>query len=223
METTPVRALPRRLIDLVFSPGKLFEYLAANPVWLGALLVGAAVAALGTFLVPSELFEATMRRQILDSGGQMPGNMEQAARIGKIAAGVGALIVGPLFTAAVAGLVAFIFAFVLGDEGTYRQHLAALAHAFVIPSLSSLILLPLRISAQDMQLRLSIGTFLPFLEDGWFATALSWLDLFGLWAWVLVGLAASKIDPKRSWFSASAILLTIVVILTFAFAAIFAR
>jgi hypothetical protein len=68
-----------------------------------------------------------------------------------------------------------------------------------------------------------VGTFFPFLDDGWLASGLSWLDLFGLWAWVLVALGASKLDPKRSWGSAAAIILTVVVALTFGFAALFAR
>ena len=149
--------------------------------------------------------------------------MGAAVTFGRIAAAVGALVVGPLFTAAIAGLVALIFLFALGDEGSYKQHLACLSHAFLIPAISNLALLPLRIQAQDLQLRFSVGTFLPFLDDGWLASALSWLDLFGLWAWVLVALAASKLDPKRSWGSATAIILTIVVALTFGAAAIFAR
>ncbi len=223
METPALPSFPRRLVDLVFAPGRLFSALAAHPVWFTALMLGAVLAALGTLLVPAELFEAAMRRQIMEGGGQTPPNMDQAVTFGRIAATVGALIVGPLITALMAGIVTLIFAFLLGDDGRYRQYLSAVCYAFLIPALSGLLLLPLRIQAQDMQLRFSIGTFLPFLEDGWIATALSWLDLFGIWGWVLVGLGVSKIDPKRSWTSATVVLLTVVVALTFGFAAIFGR
>ncbi len=129
---------------------------------------------------------------------------------------------GPLITALMAGIVALLFLFVLGDQGTYRQHLAVVAHSFLIPALGTAALLPLRILARDPQLRLSVGTFLPFLEDGWIATGLGWLDLFALWAWVLVGLGASKLDPERSWGSATSLLLALVVVVTFGIAGLVA-
>jgi hypothetical protein len=223
VETPVLPSLPQRVLSVIVSPGKLFERLAARPVWAGALILGAVLALIASALAPAELFEATMRRQIQNRGGQVPDNLEQAVTIARIAGSLGALIMGPLFTAAIAGLVSLIFLFVLGDAGTYRQHLSMLAHAFLIPGIGNLAMLPLRIQAQDLQLRLSVGTFFPFLQDGWLASALSWLDLFGIWAWVLVALGASKIDPKRSWTSATVIILSLVLVVTFGLAAIFGR
>ena len=46
---------------------------------------------------------------------------------------------------------------------------------------------------------LSVGTFAVFLEPGYVLRFLSLLDLFNLWAWVLVGLGAARIARKRSW------------------------
>lgn len=223
MTTSDLPALPRRVLDVFVAPGTLFERLTRHPVWIGAVLLAAVLASLATVLAPPELMEAALRERILERGGALPGDLGRAVTITRIGSVIGALILGPLLTAAIAGVVALIFLFVLGDEGSYKQHLATLSHAFLVPGFGNLALLPLRIQAQDLQLRLSVGTFFPFLEDGWFATALSWLDLFGLWGWLLVALGASKIDPKRGWGSAAAVILSLVVAITFALAAIFGR
>lgn len=221
--TNDFPSLPGRLLGMFTSPGAVFEKLAQRPVWVGAILVAAVLGFLGTILAPAELFEATIREQLQNSGQPMPDSLGAAAGIAKLVGSLAALIVGPLMTALMAGIVALIFSFAMGDEGKYKQYLAATSHAFFIPSLSALALLPLKIGAGDLQLRFSIGTFLPFLEDGWLATGLSWLDLFALWGWALVALGVSKIDPKRSWGSAATILLSLVVVITMGFALAFAR
>ena len=38
---------------------------------------------------------------------------------------------------------------------------------------------------------------------------LSFLDLFGLWAWLLVGLGAARIGPKESWVGGTVIVMLI--------------
>lgn len=223
MVKTAVPSLPRRVVATFVSPGPLFERLSENPLWIGALLVAAVATALGTFLAPTELFEEMLRRQMLERGVEVPSNLDQTVLFARVASGVGALVVGPLLTAAMAGLAAFVFAFVLGDQGSYRQHLSVVSHAFLVPAVGNLLLLPLRIQTGDLALRLSVGTFLPFLDEGWLASALSWLDLFGLWGWILVALGATKIDPRRSWASATSVVLGLVVVVTFAVALIVAR
>ena len=72
------------------------------------------------------------------------------------------------------------------------DHLAVVAHAFLVPAVSALALVPLKIQAADLRLRLSVGTFLPFLDEGWLSSALGWLDLFGIWGWVLVALGVEE-------------------------------
>lgn len=219
-EGSKLPSLTRRLLAVFLAPGDLFERLAKEPVWVGALLLGAVLGAVAAIAAPAELYEASMREQLMGTGRPVPDDLSAGATIARVFGSVAALIIGPLMTAAVAGIVALIFLFGFGDEGSYRQHLAVVSHAFLVPALSTLALVPLKIQAADLSLRLSVGTFLPFLEDGWLSRGLGWLDLFGLWAWVLVALGVSKIDPRRSWGSAAGVILGIVVFLTFAVAVI---
>ena len=108
-----------------------------------------------------------------------------------------------------AGVVTVFLAFLLGHEGTYRQYLAVVAHAHLISATSGVLLLPLRIAAEDTQLLLSLGAFARFLEAGYVLRFLSFLDLFGLWAWLLVGLGAARIGPKESWVGGTVIVMLI--------------
>ena len=107
------------------------------------------------------------------------------------------------------GVVMVLFAVLMGHEGTYRQYLAVVAHAHLIAATSTVLLLPLRIAAEDAQLLLSLGAFAVFLESGYFLRVLSLLDLFGLWAWILVGLGATRIGRKESWVGTAVVVMVI--------------
>ena len=118
-----------------------------------------------------------------------------------------------------AGLYALIFAFVLGDQGKYRQYLAITAHAVFIPALVGLFLTPLRISTENPQFTLNLGSFFFFLPSGYLLGVLTAMDLTQIWSSLVVAQGARAIDNRRSFASAAAILIAIV----FVFALIFGR
>jgi len=210
--------LPVRYARVFFSPGPLFERLAARPTWFFALLLAAALISLGTYLIPAELQIQAMREQMMSSGGPTPPS-EFGENMGIFR--TVSLIAGPvfymIFTIIIGGIVMGIFNFLFGEEGTFKQYLAVLAHANLVVATSYLLLVPLRIQAQDPQLLLSVGTFLPFLSEGWLAGFFGFLDLFSLWSWTLVALGVSKMT-RVGWGAATAAVMVIPV----AFAAIFA-
>ena len=86
-ESTPevpkLPSLPTRVLNVFFSPGEVMAGLKDNPAWVGALVLGAALTVSGAVLLPAEILEATMRQQILESGGSAD-NIETMARIGRI-------------------------------------------------------------------------------------------------------------------------------------------
>lgn len=212
-----VPALPVRLVQVVVSPVKLFDRLKDRPVWFWAMLLGGVVAALGAFAVPADIWSEMVRAQLLEAGREIPDGLASAGDIYRI----GAMVAGPIFwfvTALVfCGILTGIFAFVLGDSVGYRQMLSAYGHAMIIPALGSLLVVPLRIAQRNPQLMLSVGTFAPGLE-GWLGAFLGGLDLFSLWAYLLVGLAVSRFDRRRS----PAVSCTITVGLLVAFVAVVA-
>ena len=188
-----------RYIRVFISPDILFQGLRRRPVWAGAMLLGSCLVLAGTVLMPPELTIATLRERALEQGRAFPPRLADRMELFRFVGAAGAFVFWALLLTIFAGLVTLFFAFLMGHEGTFRQYLAVVVHAHLISATSTVLLLPLRIVAEDAQLLLSLGSFAVFLEPGYLLRFLSFLDLFGLWAWVLVGLGVARIGRKESW------------------------
>ncbi|MDH3224464.1 MAG: YIP1 family protein, partial [Gemmatimonadota bacterium] len=172
--------------------------------------LGAVLVAAGVLLIPVEIWETQLRGVFLERGQPLPGDPSRLARINRIAGSVGGPIVLTIIALAMAGLSTLVFAFILGDRGRFKQYFAAVVHAFLIASIGGLAITPLRIAAEDPQLLMSIGNALRgILPDGYFLNVLRGLDVFGIWANVLLAIAVTKIDPRRSFGSAFAFYMAI--------------
>jgi hypothetical protein len=198
--TSAFPSLPSRLVQVFFSPGELFTALRGNPAWFGALTVGAVLVALSMFLVPGEIWTQTLREQSAQGGGQeMPEWVWTLIRfVGPISSALGHFISAFVM----AGVVCLVFRFFFGDEGGYKQYLSVVCHALVITALGGLLLTPLRIMQETIDVRLSVGTFFSFLEEGYPLRVLRMFELFGLWAMMVMAIGVTKIDPRRSFGSA---------------------
>ena len=173
------------------------------------MLLGSCLVLAGTFLIPPELTVATLRERMLGQGQVFPPALAERIAAIRVRGAVAAFVFWAIMLAVFAGVVTVFLTFLLGHEGTYRQYLAVVAHAHLISATSGILLLPLRIAAEDAQLLLSLGAFARFLEAGYVLRFLSFLDLFGLWAWLLVGLGAARIGPKESWVGGTVIVMLI--------------
>ena len=203
----PLPGLPRRVFAVFVSPGELFERLRSQPAWGGAVLLAVVLNLATMLLMPTELFVEQIRTGIEQSGAD-PSDVpiEMMVTIGRYSAIAVAGLMAVVIAFAVGAIMFVMFATLLGDDGRYRQYLSVAAHALIVTSVGGLLVAPLRILQSDLEVRLSVGTFLPFLGDGSLATFLSMLDLFGLWGVMLAALGATKIHPGRSWGSAFAVL-----------------
>ena len=192
-----------RYVQVFFSPDDLFQGLRTRPYWVGAVLLGSGLAAAGVMLLPPDSMLETVREQALASGQPLPpefeGLVDDLGGVVRYIAGAATFVFWPLGLAMYAGVVTVIFAFLLGHEGTYKQYLAVVAHAQLVTATAGVLVAPLRIAMEDAQVLISLGTFAPFLEPGYLLRFLSLVDLFGIWAWLLVGLGAARIARKKSW------------------------
>lgn len=202
-------ALWRRLLDAFFSPGKMVSDVAARPRWIGALLVCLALLALATWLLPPELFAEAQRRAALARGVEAPPMTDRGLQTLHLIATLGGAMGFAVITFILSGLYTVIFAFVLGDEGGFKQYLAIFVHAAIIPALLSLPLVPLRIATGDAQFNLSLASFVLFLPGSYFLNVLRMMDLTQIWSSLVVAAGARAIDRRRSFASAAAILLGI--------------
>ena len=141
-----VPSLPKRLLQVFFSPGELFPALRANPVWFGALAVASALVVLSVAVLPPEMWVNLVRDSMIQRGQEVPAGFGSAGAIIRVfsvlAGGVAFFAMAFIF----AGIVTLVFSFLLGDQGRYTQYLSVVAHAMIISALGSLLLVPLKIS-----------------------------------------------------------------------------
>ena len=214
----PLPPFPKRVVQTFFSPGDLTEALAKHPAWGAALILGAILVVGQTVLIPAEVWDVMFRETMLRQGREMPAGFGAAGTFMRISAVVGGAIGFFLMTLLFAGLTTLIFAFVMGDEGKFRQYLAVMAHAWLIPAIVGFALLPLKISQQNPQFTLNLGTFFFFLPEGYFLKVLTMLDLSQAWAWLVLAQGAHAIDSRRSFGSAATILMVLFVAMAMLFA-----
>jgi hypothetical protein len=194
----PLDPLATRLWKVFVSPREVFRGLAAEPVALGAIVLGTVLMALMNLAIPTEFFEEALRTRAMETGQDVPGDPVLVARFMKLGAAFGILVVWPVIILGSAGLYALVLLFGFGFQGTYRQYLAVTAHAVLVPAVAGLLLVPLKVMTQDPQLSLSVGSLFFFLEEGLLSRFLDLLDLFNLWSYVLVGIGAAAVDGSRS-------------------------
>ena len=217
-EESEIPALPVRLLNVFLSPGKVMETVAKNPMWVGALLVGASLVAVQAALIPVDLMLEAQRQAALDAGREAPELPEAFMNVMRYVTPVFWMIGIALFTFFSAALYWLIFSFVLGDEGRYRQYLAVGTHALFVPAVIGLALVPLKIMTGDAQATLNMGLFLFFLPDGYLADVFRLMDLTGIWSALIVAQGAHAIDAKRGFGSAAVVTIGV----TLAFALVFA-
>jgi len=196
-ETTLSMSLPTRLLKVFYSPGEVFQALGEKPVWFGALAVSGVLVTLSLILIPTDIWVESMREQAARQGTEMPPFMASAGPAFRLASAVSGLIGIFLWVFLLTAIVTVVFSFLLGDEGKYKQYLSVVSHALIITAVGSLLVVPLKIAQGDPTLTLNVGTFFPFLEEGYAFRVLKLLDLFGLWGYSVMAVGVTRIDPRR--------------------------
>ena len=199
-----------RLGWLFLAPSRLGDELRERPTIFFPALLGLALTMASVLLIPTEMVAEMMRTQQMQAGGDVPALSDDAIGLIRIAQAGGLLIFWWVILAAAAGIYSVIFAFILGDEGRYRQYMSAAAWGSIIAALGSLLLTPLRIATGNPQLTLSPGTFLgTVMSEGYLLRVANGLDFFAIWSWIAAAVLISKIDPRRSTGSAVVVVCTV--------------
>ena len=197
----------KRFLDVFFNPGRLGKALKEHPVWGGAMLVAAVLVGLQLALIPADVLVEARRQALLRAGQQMPPITPKMEAIMRWSAPIAGMISIPVMEFIFAGLVTLLFAFIMGDEGRYRQYLAVVSHAWLIPAVVEFFFIPLKIAEKNPQMTVSLGTFLFFLPEGYFLRVMSMMSLTQIWAWLVVAVGAHAINPKRRVATAAAVLI----------------
>jgi len=196
------KGLVARFIGVITEPRATFESVAAHPKWLGMLALTTAIVLACT--VPpmtteggKEAMLETQVRQMESFGMQVNDQMYQQMRsrmgIAPYTTAAGVLIMSPIITAALGGILFAVFNAGMGGNATFKQVYSIVVHAGVISALGQLVTGPLNYFRGTMASATNLSVLLPMLPEGTFVTRLAGMvDLFVVW-WVFilaVGVAA---------------------------------
>lgn len=189
--------LVQRVVMVFMSPGKLGELLRAQQPWFWTLAIVAVVSVVLFLLVPSDIFVEAMRQQTAGRPQGQEFDPDAALRMGRIFGSVGALLGTFIGAAIIAGVVYLAFNVMLGGDQTYKQHLAAVSHMYWINLLGFVLLIPLWIAKEDMQVKLGLGLLLPEGPSSYVGHLLNSINLFGVWAAMALGAMQSGLSGGR--------------------------
>lgn len=190
-----------RFIGIITAPKATFESVVASPKWLGMLVLTTLIAAVGSALplTTEGGRDALLEQQVRAMEGfgmqvndQMYDQMRKRNAIAPYTTAGAVVVMSPIITAVIAGILFAIFNAAMGGSATFKQLYAVVVHAGVIQALAQLFTGPLNYFRQSMTSATSLSVLLPMLPDGSFAARLAgMIDLFLIW-WVValaIGLA----------------------------------
>jgi len=200
------KSLVARFIGIITDPRATFESVAAHPKWLGMLALTTAIVLTCTVLPMTteggkEAMLETQVRQMESFGVQVNDQMYQQMRsrmgIAPYTTAGGVLVMSPIITAALAGILLVIFGAIMGGSATFKQVYAIVVHAGVISALGQLITGPLNYFRGTMASATNLSVLLPMLPEGTFLTRLAgMIDLFIIW-WVFILAVGVAVLYKR--------------------------
>jgi hypothetical protein len=204
----PAKSLPARIAGVLFAPRATYAAVAAQPRWLGVLLVIVALGGAATFaFLSTDVGKAAMLDQqvrTMESFGMKLSDaayqrMEQGLDRARYTGLAGQAVALPLAALIVAGIALGVFNALLGGDATFKQVYAVVVHSGVILSLSQLFGTPLAYARESLSGATNLGVFAPFLDDSSFAArALGSIDLFILWWAISVSIGLGVLYGKRT-------------------------
>ena len=199
------------------GPEALFAALAKNPAWFPVALCASLISAAAMFtLIPADVFADGAIEQALQSGNVPPEALAQMRSIPSITfkawSVAGVFAFGFVIPVILAAVTYVIFVFIRGDNGSFKQHLCVVAHAGVINAVGAAVSFAVHGRQGRLAETLSVGSFLPFLEEGYLSSFLGGLDLFALWTAAVAGIGLAQLDARRTAGSTATVLLMLVVV-----------
>ncbi len=212
VQNKPDPGLVARLFGVLFSPKETFAAIVARPRWLAVMVVTLVMSSAAYYVILSsqDMQDAIVDQQVraMESRGnavseQQIANIERFIGYLPVGYAVGIFVLGPLFGAAIAGIVTGIFTTLMGGNGTFKQVFAVMNHAGFIPAISALFIAGmLAVGAKPIGARppgANLGVFLPMLEETSFlAVLLRSIDMFLLWWMVVLAIGLGVLYKRRT-------------------------
>lgn len=203
---TPSPNMLVRIAQVFVSPAVLFDSLKRHPVWIDVMLLLMVSAVAAQLLIPEETLRSLMEAQV--PAGSDPEQLDRIVGFTRAWGAPLAAVSTPVSIAVVAGILILAYNVMLGGEATFRQLFSATTHAFLILTAGGFLALGLVLMGGD-QVVISPAALLPDLGDGYLARFAYRTNVFAIWNSIVLGIAVSRIYPKRSAGGAAAYLLVL--------------
>jgi len=202
------QSLPARVVGVLTSPGDTFRSVAADPRWLGVMLLTTlVVAGLWFWFLSTESGQAAMLDQQVRqieawgqtvSDQQYTGIQQSLPFMRYIVSGT-TLVIGPLMTLITAGLLFAVFNAGLGGNAAFKQVFSIVAHAGIVMLLQALVIMPLNYVRESTTSAFNLAVFLPMLDENSLAARfLGMIDLFIIWWLVVLAIGLAVLYRRKT-------------------------
>jgi len=213
-----------RVLSVLFTPGETFESIGERPTWVVPLLVLLLLGGAVGFLVqvktdPEEAVRAQMSKMKVEVPPEQVDKMIRDAENRTTGKKLALTAVGVVVSTAVYFLVAFLFwaSFRLfGSEIDYLRSLAVTVHGYMPLAVAALLNLPLMLARDTISfeeatsggvLLSSLAALAPEDASSVLKAFLNSLDLFSIWAMVLLALGYRIVARVSTAVSAGIVVL----------------
>jgi hypothetical protein len=202
-----------RLFGVFFEPGKVFADLAARPRWIAPILISMLIALALVYAISTHIgWEPTIRQTLANNPqtADLPADQREkaiatGAKFASIFGWVGAILGGPVSVLLIAAVLTGLFNGLLGTELKFAQTFAITAYALLVRALLTALLILLVYLKPPEDFNIQVSPFSPAaymnrLETPkWLMSLAGSLDLFTIWALILLAIGFSVAAKKLSF------------------------
>lgn len=232
-ETVPARmSLPARFIGIITAPKATFQAVVAHPKLLGMLAVTTLIMAMFSALpmMTEGGRQAALDVQVrqMESFGmqvndQMYQQMQSRMGIAAYTTAGGVVVMAPIISVALTGLLFAIFNAAMGGTATFKQLFTVYVHATVISATAQIFTGTLNYFRGSMSSATNLAVALPMFDEGSFVARLAGMvDLFVIW-WLIVLAIGLGVLYRRRTQPIAVTLFSIYAVIALAAAAIMSR
>jgi len=201
-------SLLSRFVGVITSPKATFHTATAHPRWFGMLaLVTIVVAICVTLPMTTEAGrQAALDNQVqqmenfgVQVSDEMYSQMAGRMWIAPYQTFFSILIIGPIFSVIVAGILYAVFTAIMGGQATFKQLFAIYIHSTAVTAVAQLFTGPLNYFRGSMSSATTLAVLLPMIEDTSFlGRLLGMIDLFWIWWLVVLSIGLGVLYKRRT-------------------------
>ncbi len=212
----------QKIIGIFTSPAKTFASIDLKPTILVPLLLIIAVSLVFVFTAGDIIKTETLTKQeqAMQERGMDSAQIEDAlARIEKfmgITTPIFAVVVPVVVLAVIAGVFLFVGNVILGGKTTFKKVMSVATWSWLVVSLYSLVMLPIVLAKESLQVSFSLATFMSEeARQSFLYNLLTKVDIFYIW-WLAVfsiGLAVIyKMETRKTAIAVTVVYLIYAVV-----------